>query len=34
MQYANFMATAGLIKIKPAGWTDLFIPPLHDRNGS
>jgi NitT/TauT family transport system substrate-binding protein len=34
MQYANFMASAGLIKMRPASWTDLFVPQLHDRNGS
>lgn len=34
MQYASFMATAGLIKKRPAAWTDLFVPQLHDRSGS
>jgi NitT/TauT family transport system substrate-binding protein len=34
MDFADFMHLAGSIKVKPASWTDLFIPQLHSRNGS
>jgi NitT/TauT family transport system substrate-binding protein len=34
MDFAEFMHLAGTIKVKPADWTDLFIPQLHDRKGS
>ncbi len=34
MQYATFMAQAGSIKTKPAAWTDLFMPELHDQDGN
>lgn len=34
MQFAEFMHLAGTIKVKPASWTDLFIPQLHARSGS
>lgn len=32
--YATFLARAGIIKVKPATWTELFLPAVHDRNGS
>jgi NitT/TauT family transport system substrate-binding protein len=32
--YASFLAQTGVIKSKPAAWTDLFLPVLHDRKGS
>jgi len=32
--YANFLARTGVLKAKPAAWTDLFLPALHDREGS
>ncbi|KJF72572.1 ABC transporter substrate-binding protein [Agrobacterium arsenijevicii] len=34
MDFADFMHLAGTIKVKPATWTDLFIPQLHQRSGS
>lgn len=34
MDFADFMHLAGSIKVKPAAWTDLFIPELHSRKGS
>lgn len=34
MKFAEFMQLAGTIKVKPANWTDLFIPQLSSRNGS
>jgi NitT/TauT family transport system substrate-binding protein len=34
MQYADFMSDVGSIKVKPAGWKDMFVPELHDRAGS
>jgi NitT/TauT family transport system substrate-binding protein len=34
MTYANFMADIGTLKQRPAGWKDLFFPPVHDRPGS
>lgn len=34
MAYANFLAAAGLIKVKPTGWTDLFVPEMAGRVGS
>jgi NitT/TauT family transport system substrate-binding protein len=32
--YAGFLAQAGILKTKPAAWTDLFLPALHGRDGS
>jgi len=34
MTYAGFMADIGTLKQRPAGWKDLFFPPVHDRPGS
>jgi len=34
LTYATFLANTGVVKTKPAAWTDLFLPALHDRNGS
>lgn len=34
MDFADFMHLAGTIKVKPATWTELFIPELHSRSGS
>lgn len=34
MKIADFMYQAGSIKVKPAGWSDLFVPQLKDRSGS
>jgi NitT/TauT family transport system substrate-binding protein len=34
MTFANFLASIGSIKQKPALWTDLFVPQLHGRRGS
>jgi NitT/TauT family transport system substrate-binding protein len=34
MNFADFMQRAGTIKVKPASWTDLFVPILHNRQGS
>jgi len=34
MKFALFMERTGAIKEKPARWTDLFFPELHDRPGS
>ncbi|MGI4796473.1 MAG: ABC transporter substrate-binding protein [Janthinobacterium lividum] len=33
MTYVDFMASAGLIKTWPAGWTDLFVPAPQGRGG-
>jgi NitT/TauT family transport system substrate-binding protein len=32
--YASFLAQTGTLKNKPAAWTDLFLPDLHDRKGT
>ena len=32
--YAAFMERTGLIKAKPAAWTDLFLPAIHGKGGS
>ena len=32
--YATFLARTGILKAKPAAWTDLFMPALHDRQGT
>jgi NitT/TauT family transport system substrate-binding protein len=34
LTYASFLAQAGVIKAKPATWSELFLPALHDRQGS
>jgi NitT/TauT family transport system substrate-binding protein len=34
MEFAEFMHLAGSIKLKPASWKDLFIEPLHAKQGS
>ncbi|MCW3475689.1 ABC transporter substrate-binding protein [Limobrevibacterium gyesilva] len=34
MEYARFMHAVGSIRAKPDGWKDLFMPELHDRQGS
>jgi NitT/TauT family transport system substrate-binding protein len=34
MTFANFLASIGSMKQKPAAWTDLFVPQLHRRKGS
>ncbi|MFC0408480.1 ABC transporter substrate-binding protein [Roseomonas elaeocarpi] len=34
MEFANFMGAVGTIKTRPTGWKDLFMPELHDRQGS
>jgi NitT/TauT family transport system substrate-binding protein len=33
MTFANFLASIGSMKQKPAAWTDLFVPQLHGRKG-
>jgi NitT/TauT family transport system substrate-binding protein len=34
MQYAQFLAHAGTIKVVPKVWTDMFIEPMHSKDGS
>lgn len=34
MQFANFMADVGSIKIRPAKWSDMFMPALAGRAGN
>jgi NitT/TauT family transport system substrate-binding protein len=34
MEYATFMSKAGTIKVKPAKWSDLFVPNLQAKPGS
>jgi len=34
MKYADFMSRVGTIKAKPAGWKELFFPPIHGVAGS
>ncbi len=34
MGYAELLSAVGLIKVKPAGWSELFVPALHGRAGS
>lgn len=34
MRFAEFMASVGSIKARPASWQDMFIPALHGRAGS
>ena len=32
--YASFLARAGVVKAKPAAWTDLFLPDIHGQGGN
>ena len=34
MQFAEFMHAAGITKLKPAAWSEMFVPQLRDRQGS
>jgi NitT/TauT family transport system substrate-binding protein len=34
MKYVDFMHRVGLVKVKPASWTELFFPELHSLPGS
>jgi NitT/TauT family transport system substrate-binding protein len=34
MKYADFMASVGRLKAKPASWKDYFFPEAYDLNGS
>jgi NitT/TauT family transport system substrate-binding protein len=34
VKYAEFMHAVGTIKVKPAGWKDLFFPEVHALPGS
>jgi NitT/TauT family transport system substrate-binding protein len=34
MKFAEFMHKAGSIKVKPAKWSDMFVPQLAGRSGS
>jgi len=34
MKYADFMASVGTLKVKPASWKDYFFPDIYDVNGS
>jgi len=34
MKYADFMASVGTLKQKPASWKDYFFPEIYDVNGS
>jgi NitT/TauT family transport system substrate-binding protein len=34
MNFADFLHRAGTIKVKPASWSELFVPILHGRPGS
>jgi NitT/TauT family transport system substrate-binding protein len=34
LTYATFLARTGVLRAKPAAWTDLFLPELGDRKGS
>jgi len=34
MKYADFMATVGSIKTRPARWQDMFFPAIHGVPGS
>ncbi len=34
MKYVDFMSRTGLMKNHPAAWTELFLPLIHDRQGS
>ena len=34
MEYARFLAQSGTIKTAPQRWQDMFIAPLHGRDGT
>ena len=34
MKYAEFMATVGSLKARPAKWQDMFFPAIHGVPGS
>src|SRR6185312_9378006 len=34
MKYANFMASVGTLKVKPASWEEYFFPEIYDQKGS
>ncbi|HBK06378.1 MAG TPA: nitrate ABC transporter substrate-binding protein [Acetobacteraceae bacterium] len=34
MRYANFMFEAGLMKVRPTSWKDVFFPEIHDLEGN
>jgi NitT/TauT family transport system substrate-binding protein len=34
MRYARFMHDIGTIRTRPASWTDMFFPDIHDLPGS
>jgi NitT/TauT family transport system substrate-binding protein len=34
IKFANFMASVGRLKVKPASWKDYFFPEIHDLKGS
>ena len=34
MKYADFMASVGTLKQKPATWKDYFFPEIYDQKGS
>jgi NitT/TauT family transport system substrate-binding protein len=34
MKYADFMATVGSIKVRPARWQEMFFPAIHGLPGS
>ncbi len=34
MRYAEFMSRIGTLEAKPAGWKDLFFPPIYTSGGS
>ena len=34
MEYARFMHAVGTVRTKPDSWKDLFMPALHERQGS
>ena len=34
MKITDFMHQVGSIKVKPASWSDMFVPQLRDRSGS
>jgi NitT/TauT family transport system substrate-binding protein len=34
MKYADFMASVGTLKMKPASWKDYFFPEIYDQKGS
>jgi NitT/TauT family transport system substrate-binding protein len=34
MKFADFMASVGTLKNKPASWKDYFFPEIHGEKGS